>query len=104
MLWLNFSKWSTSHGAVFMMVRVYVDGSRWTPFVRVFWRYALDPRDSLRYSTAYYQQRSTEHHPEGPRQITCDGARVTIDYEHLLTPEQFDTLEDYIIACSHPVL
>lgn len=39
MIWLSFGRWSSAAGALFVRQRVYWNGHRWTPFVRVFWRY-----------------------------------------------------------------
>ncbi len=39
MIWIAFGRWNSSSGALFIRKRIYWHGSKWTPFVRVFWRY-----------------------------------------------------------------
>ena len=43
MLWISFGRWSSASGALFIRQRVYWNGWKWTPFVRVFWRYCHFP-------------------------------------------------------------
>jgi len=43
MLWFAFGSWSSSNGALFVRQRVYWHGCKWTPLVRVFWRYCKGP-------------------------------------------------------------
>jgi len=39
MIWVNFGKWAAAYGRIFCQRRIYVDGWKWTPFVRVEFRY-----------------------------------------------------------------
>lgn len=39
MIWLNFERWNTAANPWFYMTRVRLQGWRWTPLVRVRWRY-----------------------------------------------------------------
>lgn len=39
MIWINFGRWSSSHGSMFTQYRVYKNGWKWTPFVVVDRRY-----------------------------------------------------------------
>jgi hypothetical protein len=43
-VWISFGRWSSASGPLFIRKRIYWHGYRWTPFVRVFWRYCT--RDS----------------------------------------------------------
>lgn len=38
----SFSRWSHKAGALFIYKRIYWGGVKWTPFVRMFWRYCKD--------------------------------------------------------------
>lgn len=40
--WFSFAKWSSSHGRILSLYRIYRNG-KWTPFVRVYLRYANFP-------------------------------------------------------------
>ena len=42
MIWVSFKKWSNGGGAIFCYKRIYWKGYRWTPFIRVFWRYCKE--------------------------------------------------------------
>ena len=48
MISISFGSWSSASGAIFVRKRIYWHGFRWTPFVRVFWRYCRN--DSMQYS------------------------------------------------------
>jgi hypothetical protein len=39
MIWFNFDKWSHSAGSLFCMNRVYKDETKWTPLVKISFRY-----------------------------------------------------------------
>jgi hypothetical protein len=39
MLWISFGIWQTASGPIFIRKRIYWNGYKWTPFVRIFWRY-----------------------------------------------------------------
>jgi len=39
MLWISFDRWSSSAGDYLIATRIYWRGYRWTPFVRLRWRY-----------------------------------------------------------------
>lgn len=39
MIFISFGRWSSSHGRWFTRERIYWKGYRWTPFVRISWRY-----------------------------------------------------------------
>ena len=34
-IFINFGKWSSSHGKFFTMERIYQNGWKWTPFVKI---------------------------------------------------------------------
>lgn len=39
MIWISFGRWSAAGGPLFTARRIYWNGHKWTPFVRLFWRY-----------------------------------------------------------------
>jgi len=41
MIFIAFGRWSSAHGRWFTRERIYRGGWRWTPFVRVSWRYRI---------------------------------------------------------------
>lgn len=45
MVWISFGRWSSSSGALFIRKRIYWNGTEWTPFVRLFWRYCKSPAE-----------------------------------------------------------
>jgi hypothetical protein len=47
MLWFSFDDWEDAGGELFLKRRIYWKNTRWTPFVRVFWRYCNKPPDRL---------------------------------------------------------
>jgi hypothetical protein len=46
MIWLDFGKQTSKQGPLFLSERIFWNGVKWTPFVRLFWRYCRDPRES----------------------------------------------------------
>lgn len=57
MILLSFGRWSSASGPLFIRKRIYWNGTKWTPFVRVFWRYckenSLDEAASAATATMY---------------------------------------------------
>lgn len=41
MIWIAFGRWNGSGGRWFCRQRIYWKGYKWTPFVRVRWRYRI---------------------------------------------------------------
>lgn len=39
MIWFSVGTWNHAAGPLFIRKRIYWHGWRWTPFVRLFWRY-----------------------------------------------------------------
>lgn len=39
MIWINFGRWDNAYGRVFVRSRLYLHGWKWTPLVRVRFRY-----------------------------------------------------------------
>lgn len=39
MFWLNYKKWSSSHGNYFTAERIYLNGWKWSPFIWIKKRY-----------------------------------------------------------------
>lgn len=39
MLWLSFARWSSVAGKVFIRERLYLHGYKWTPLVKIKFRY-----------------------------------------------------------------
>ena len=48
MIIISFGKWSSSSGSIFKYQRIYWNGYKWTPFVKVSFRYIHDENSQLK--------------------------------------------------------
>jgi hypothetical protein len=47
MYFINFAKWNHSYGRIFALTRIYYKGYKWTPFIKVEFRYLFKKQEKI---------------------------------------------------------